>query len=784
MNLNKRVGLLILPVVVIGYLIALLGVYNSQKETLIELEQRSLDLQVTELKALFSSYESTSNSFIESLLYSNSLHNYLLAKDKMFQALSLEKGLENAIKDLNELKSDYMSVGLVSSLGNVEYYFENSSDPFASMTPEQQATISNAFENHKHEVAKLVYNQDKTYITLVRIIDKLTFKEPIDYDSSSGLAIFVAVEPTSFDKKIQDLKKRGLIFAFHEGDNFVWPETHNGIVSIRDLGMNVSFSLMMPEHLLTEKLQRVKYTLLVSFIVVAVPTYILLMLLIRRYVTGPIKHLKDQISEIDFESGRSFEPSDAHDEIGNVSRTFGKLYEKLEQSYRLTKDLAEKDSLTKLYNRRIFNMLVEKAIQRSKHNNKTAALFYLDIDNFKFVNDTYGHGTGDALLMAFSERLKGVLRAGDQVINCPLNDSGTARLAGDEFAVILCDLPTDEQAHWLAQRMLDICKNGFALNTGVFPISLSIGVALYPLDGLTTEELITNADAAMYEAKMAGKNRYSFYSVSLAEKSRRVNAVELALKNLNYSELMLYYMPIVSAEDQSKTQAIEGLIRWNSAKLGMVFPDEFIPIAESTGYYERIDAWVIEQAFADSARIKKKFGDDVRININISAAQLTSKVFVTMLTQLIKQYAIDPKNFEFEITETFSRGKSERENSLLFELKRLGFNLALDDFGTGYTSIMQLVDYPVDTIKIDREFTALLNSPEKRNKAISMIRFCVLQGFKVTVEGIETAQMLALLEGSGCYAYQGYLFAKPMPLESLLQLGAKPVHSSINDCAQ
>ncbi|WP_293266137.1 EAL domain-containing protein [Neptunomonas sp.] len=767
MTLNKRISLLILPVLIVGYMIAVIGVYNTQKKSIIALEERTLSLQVAELTGLFEKYTNVAEGFIDSLLYSSSLQNYFSSQDKQFKALALEKGLANSIRELNSLSSDYFSVALIRPQGKVEYYYENSIDPFSYISNYQIKKAREVFDSNQSGWAEVYDTLGGTHMLFIRIIDQNTFKTPIDFSIDSSIAIVVEVNPSLFDNKIKDHMSEGLVYQWfdeeHSGDH------HSGeYLVIHSPVAFGSLSLGVPEKLLAEKLNKLKLSLFLSFVLIAVLSYLSLIYLIQRYITGPIRTLEKELSNVRLEGGDGFVASVAEDEVGRLSRAFSRLYDSLDQSYRLTKELAEKDTLTKLHNRRMFHNAVEKMLKRSELSGTRTAIYYIDIDNFKFVNDTYGHTMGDLLLKEFAERLSLVVRASDQVApQFGVNDT-SARLAGDEFAVVTSGLKDELDASGLANRILEICEHGFTCDEGVFPVSLSIGVAVYPDDGVSTDELVNNADAAMYEAKKAGKNQISFYSEELADKSRRKYAVEFGMKHLNASELELVYMPAFNVDEKETICSVEAGIRWNSPVLGNVLPSEFLPIAEGSSQYEKIDIWVVERVFKDSRALIDHFGGALRISFKVSAVQLVSKSFIKVISQLIAKYKINPQNFEIEITEIFDMDKMKDEIGLLFLLKDLGFKLALVDFGAGFTSIMQLIEYPVEIVKLDKIFVSSLLVQGRKEKAIALIEFCKVQGLEVTAKGVESDDQVNTFKEAGCKRLQGPYYTEPMSLEMLL----------------
>jgi len=505
------------------------------------------------------------------------------------------------------------------------------------------------------------------------------------------------------------------------------------------------------------------------FIILAALTYFALQWLLYRYVIGPINRLESQVSNIDPDGTQEITVHHSKDEIGNLSSTFAQLYDKLKETYEVTKDLAERDSLTALYNRRVFNLILEKLISRAKIDNRQVALLYLDIDNFKFVNDNYGHAIGDELLRVFAYRVHEIVRGSDIALIKQDEDQAVARLAGDEFSVIIHGYTDRDTARKVAQRLLALCDNGFTCEAGTFPISLSIGVAAFPQDGQTAEELAINADSAMYESKKRGKNAVSYYLKELSDFFRRQQAVEMALKNLDIRELELYYMPIVDAQT-GEIKSLEALLRWFSKSLGSVSPAEFIPLAENIGVYREIDLWVLEQAFRESKMLREHFGQSIKISINISAAELSRTDFIDKLQILVEKHNVLPSMFVLEITETFYNDQehSATELQLLRALKDTGFHLAIDDFGSGYTSLMQLVEFPINIVKIDRTFIEKTMVSGKETILRSLVEFCHSQQLLVTAEGVETKEYSEKLKQAGCDYLQGYYYSKALPPDELM----------------
>jgi EAL domain-containing protein (putative c-di-GMP-specific phosphodiesterase class I) len=293
-----------------------------------------------------------------------------------------------------------------------------------------------------------------------------------------------------------------------------------------------------------------------------------------------------------------------------------------------------------------------------------------------------------------------------------------------------------------------------------------VGIAVFPDDGHTVTQLISNADLAMYQAKHAGKNRYAFYSREIAEQSRRLVNVEEQLNKMDPDEeLRLVYMPIVDRNKQCV--CCEVLLRWDSPVLGNVSPVEFMPIAESSGQFVKIDYWVIDKAISTLSQIRKNLGEDVKLSINISSAQLGSEQVTRYLNEILKKYNVSGSDIEIEITETYNLEQIENTLDRLDIFLDQEFSIVIDDFGVGNTSLMQLIDCPIDKIKLDRDFVDRVTRTHKEELIKAFIKLCHIQNIEVTAEGIETEQQYQLLLDAECDYLQGYYFSRPKPLSDL-----------------
>ncbi len=766
MKLNNKVQLLILPVLVLSFLLTGIGLYIIERNSVYSLAQSSVANEATELSGSFAQYNLVALGFLSSIIQSDSLHRFLQTDDKQLKSLALSSGLDDILKNLETLSSDHFSIIFAQHDGKIEYYYENSLDPFAKPDLALLRWIETIRE--QRQTSARHYSQDLKKICLISTLNRITLEQINNFDSEDSLTIIVSLHPKDFLNRSTKLKQEGHSVVFYDKSQEL--QDASLLEARRIIPGLGTISVELDKSSIESDLWKILSKLGLSFIILAALTYFTLQRLLSKYVIDPINRLESQLSNIDLDGTQEITIHHSKDEIGNLSGTFARLYSKLKETYEVTKELAEKDSLTTLYNRRVFNLILEKLISRAELDNQQVALLYLDIDNFKFVNDNYGHAVGDELLKVFAFRLHEIVRGTDIVFNKKQDEDPTvARLAGDEFAVIIPSYTEKDTARKVSHRLLALCDNGFTCEAGTFPISLSIGLAAYPQDGQTAEELIVNADSAMYESKKRGKNTVSYYSKELSEFFRRQQAVEMALKSLNVHELELYYMPIVEAKTGT-IKSVEALLRWFSKSLGSVSPAEFIPLAENIGTYHKIDLWVLEQAFRESQKLRDHYGESLKISINLSAAELSRTDFAEKLYFLVDKYQVLPSMFILEITETFYKAQdnSTSEISLLQDLNKIGFQLAIDDFGAGYTSLMQLVEFPISIVKLDRSFIEKTMMKGKETVLQSLVEFCHSQQLLVTAEGVETKEYSKKLQQTGCDYLQGFYYSEPLPSDKLM----------------
>jgi diguanylate cyclase (GGDEF)-like protein/PAS domain S-box-containing protein len=423
--------------------------------------------------------------------------------------------------------------------------------------------------------------------------------------------------------------------------------------------------------------------------------------------------------------------------------------------------LAYHDGLTSLPNRTFFENRLRLALARARREHKMLAVMFLDLDSFKVVNDTLGHGAGDKLLQAVAHDLATLVRDGDTV----------ARVGGDEFTLLLAGIEGPEDATEIAQRILECLRQSRVINGTEFRTTGSIGITTYPADGDEGETLLRNADTAMYRAKERGRDNYQLYTASMNAKMMERIAVERDLRHaLDRDELTLFYQPIVVVETGVITGA-EALLRWRHPQRGIVPPDEFIPLAEETGLILEIGEWVLRQACRQVRQWREQGLAVDLVAVNLSARQLQQEDLVERIAGILRESGVSPDSIQLEITEGAVLKNVDYAIAMLRQLGGMGIQIALDDFGTGYSSLTYLKRFPIDAVKIDRSFVRDLEHDASDATIVStVIAMAESMHLNVIAEGVETENQLEFLRQRGCKEYQGYLFARPMPPEEFATL--------------
>jgi diguanylate cyclase (GGDEF)-like protein len=452
-----------------------------------------------------------------------------------------------------------------------------------------------------------------------------------------------------------------------------------------------------------------------------------------------------------------------HNELGHFFgfRGFASDLTKTRQSEVELDRLARQDALTGLANRQALRRALDDALVGAVRRKHRCSIFLLDLDRFKAVNDTLGHPAGDTLLRLVALRLTDAVGDKGQV----------GRLGGDEFQVVLPSLSSQAELSELAQAIIDSVSRPYTINGTAVSIGTSVGIVTSDYDDRTSDDLIRDADLALYAAKSAGKGCFRFFAPDMHEAARQRQLLESDLRvALENGELWLAYQPCVDASSEDVI-GFEALIRWDHPERGPVSPAEFIPLAEEIGLINEIGEWVLRTACAEAAKWPKH----ITVAVNLSPIQFKSHALPTIVRMVLNDTGLDPRQLELEITEGVFLNNDDHVHDMIDGLKAIGVKLALDDFGTGYSSLSYLQRVPFDKIKIDRSFVSGASDPESRNEALirAMVGLASDLKMQTTAEGVETREELALIRSLGCSLVQGFLFGKPMRPEEAQELAVK-----------
>jgi diguanylate cyclase (GGDEF)-like protein/PAS domain S-box-containing protein len=423
-------------------------------------------------------------------------------------------------------------------------------------------------------------------------------------------------------------------------------------------------------------------------------------------------------------------------------------------------DLARHDSLTNLPNRLMLEERVGRSLNEAHKLGLNVAIMVLDLDRFKNINDTLGHGTGDEMLKLAAERLKECVRPSDIV----------SRWGGDEFVILLSGIKHADAVNEVAERCLDVLRKPFLVTTHSLHVTVSIGISIFPDGGHESEALIKNADTAMYQAKERGGDCHVIYVPEMnAEAQERLSLESDLYFALERKQLVLYYQPMISATT-GRLVGAEALIRWQHPTLGLVPPMKFIPIAEATGLIGQIGEWVLMEACSQMIACRRRGLEPIGISVNLSSRQFRRDSLVQSICKALDETGLEPHLLELEITETLLMDDVKHSAGVIKEIKKLGVKISVDDFGTGYSSLSYLNSFPLDKLKIDQSFVRELTTKEGNGEIVlATVALAKSLRLKIVAEGVETMDQMDFLMSAECDELQGYFFSRPMPIEDFFQ---------------
>lgn len=428
------------------------------------------------------------------------------------------------------------------------------------------------------------------------------------------------------------------------------------------------------------------------------------------------------------------------------------MRKKLFETTKNLSHLSAIDSLTGIYNRFQFDRSIKEKIAHAEHYQRNMAVLFLDLDNFKSINDGLGHNVGDLILIEFPKVLKSCLRLDDFI----------ARIGGDEFAIILCDYENKQALEGIAKKIIQSMEKPYLFNGNEIYFTTSIGIACYPEAGSDPAILVKNADIAMYHAKNLGRNTFQFYTNELNHIHNKKIFLENSLKfAVEKNQLFLNYQPIFSLKTK-KIVKLEALLNWNNPEIGLIPPDIFIPIAEEYGMIETIGEWVLKTVCEQGEKWQKSNHKDIKLSVNISPQQLLQKNISKVISDILKKTSFKPESLELELTETSAVILSEFFKENIKQICELGISISLDDFGTGFSSLSHIKHITINTIKIDKSFIKNLTDSKSDSTIVkSIIGLANNLGITVVAEGIENEAQLKFLTENGCNEGQGYYLSNP-----------------------
>jgi diguanylate cyclase (GGDEF)-like protein len=503
---------------------------------------------------------------------------------------------------------------------------------------------------------------------------------------------------------------------------------------------------------------------------------------LARYLSAPIIELRDAMRTASDGNLTVQSNIKSNNELGELSKNFNKMlhiiktnYEDLESmheellsneeqlrsNYDHIEFLAYHDTLTNLPNKLAFLDYANAVLNNTGVGDKIHAVYFVDLDNFKTVNDTLGHEYGDTLLVKTAQLLSSILG----------NSGMLARAGGDEFLLLKEDIPTKETAIEFASLIIESFRNPLDLEGEIVYVSMSIGISIYPENGLSPKTLIKNSDIAMYKSKDTGKNKFTLFDTKMEEELNRNTMILEVLRNsIENKDIYLQYQPLIELSTNNII-GFEALMRIHNDRLGLLCPSEFIPIAEESGLIIELSMWLIREACNYNKKLIDLGYHPRPVSVNISSVQINRPGFISMLSEILEETQLPPQYLELEITESTLVSSIMDATKLLSNLQELGVKVSLDDFGTGYSSLNYLTKMPIDTLKIDKSFIDNICTSEKDAQiAESIIQLAHSLDIKVVAEGVESEDQLAILRGKHCDIIQGYIFSPPLHPEELLEI--------------
>tara|TARA_R110001583_G_scaffold10698_3_gene49067 strand:- start:6560 stop:9013 length:2454 start_codon:yes stop_codon:yes gene_type:complete len=802
MRLNSKIILTIFPFILLQIIVLLIPtllifeeffgkqIKDHINDSIVQV-QSTLDSQLTAMEA-------DSDIFSQSIV----LNRYLKTEDESIRANVMHQVLLKEFSSFMHAHPEYIEISLIMPDGYEEVSLVN--NRITNMTDEEQDTIyfKNIVASQSNFDINAFINPDTVKWTLIaarKILQKnaieqthsteevikgyLIIKTDFDFieqllnnnsliehgfaiihDASGTPVIMNLQDELIFKDQLTVIKESEDIKKFETSTWLLNGETY--IIGQKKLIQNLFFSIGWPESELYQVLKRVSYISIINALIVAIFSMLILFWILNKLLIKPIIQLS--VSSKNMGGGDthwSFK-SKANDELSDLANTIQSMGLGLIQQKQRVHEIAYIDSLTKLPNRRQFMDNLNSQYPSTKTELPDIALLFIDLDGFKEVNDSYGHDTGDLLLIAVSNRLNNVLRASKRINPTTAQPDPSqdhiARLGGDEFTILLKGIKERNTVEHISERIIHAFSRPFIITERELLIGTSIGIALATESGESAIDLLKNADTAMYEAKTMGKNTYRFFSKTAALKSLKAIEMKEELRRaINNNELKLAYQPQICAKTEKMT-GCEALVRWYQPDKGWIPPDVFIPIAEESGLIISLGRWVLLEACHQVMQWQKMGYEVVPVWVNVSNVQLEREDMHQVIMNCLQETGLSTELLAMEVTES-SIMQGVDSIAQLEKIQSEGIKIALDDFGTGYSSLSALRGLPIDELKIDKSFISDLSHGEDGEAIVSAIIAMAHQlHLQVVAEGVETADELDFLKQNSVDIIQGFYFSKPL----------------------
>ena len=807
MRLQSKIIYAVLPLVITPILILGWLSFLQMKSALLESKHQEMRVRLQQVEMQFTSLVDTATANIELFSGSRILHQYVVLESEEDRYEILQPTLLTLFSGYQKAYPEYMEIRVIYPDGYEDTRLARVGLKNI-MDDESQSPLFKALSNSSNESIWLIDRNIDNGEQVIYVGRKIIINDPsIDVSTAhpklrAYLALTVSME------KLQNLINEtvigqvGRVFATNHDGRVVFCDDSlsrygvyedkvlEGINKLKLSGehaelkvngedvqyigrkMHENFNVyaLLPETELQDETRNLGVVIALITLGAMLVTVMLTLLFLKKMIISPLQLLSAAASDVGKGKMDVSLDINTRDEIGELAHVFKSMSRNLAATNERIKFLAYHDPLTGLPNRRMFHEYLEHALSVATRNNTRVALLFLDVDNFKNINDKFGHQTGDEFLVELSERFSTVLRGSDYLSHANptleyMIDS-VSRLGGDEFTFILTNINQEYVEAKVAKRLLDALSEPMKIESQKIIMTGSIGITLYPDDAKDADTLIRNADIAMYHAKQSGKNNYQYFTQSINEAVQEKLIIESRLHQaMDNNELSLLYQPLVNTIT-GEIIGCEALLRWNSPDLGMISPATFIPMAEENGLIVSLGNWVLEKVFYQIQSWQRDNFKVVPVSVNVSGVQLRRDNLAGFIKGLLDESAINPALLTLELTESTLIEAVEHSINTLTEIKALGVRIALDDFGTGYSSLSYLRKFQIDVLKIDRSF---VRDIETRQDDAELTRAIIALAHSldlpVIVEGVETKNQRDIIKEYGADMLQGYFFYYPLSIE-------------------